>query len=163
MSTDVIEAEASARTRELPTLPHQNWYAVALAAEVTADAPVGVPFAGGRLALYRTVDGTPVALSARCAHMGADLAAGDIVDGTLRCMFHHFCYAADGRCVSIPSADRIPQRARVHSFPVREHLGLIWVFNGEEPDREPPGIPATTWRVSPCGPGAPMSSRSTHG
>jgi phenylpropionate dioxygenase-like ring-hydroxylating dioxygenase large terminal subunit len=73
--------------------------------------------------------------------MGADLAAGDIVDDSLRCMFHHFCYGADGVCNSIPSADRIPRRARVHSFPVRDHLGLIWVFNGEDPTSEPPAIP----------------------
>jgi phenylpropionate dioxygenase-like ring-hydroxylating dioxygenase large terminal subunit len=134
------ETDSAVHASGMPVLPHQNWYAVALSSEVTADAPVGVPFAGGRLALYRS-GGKPVALSARCAHMGADLAAGDIVDGTLRCMFHHFCYDADGRCVSIPSSDRIPRRARVHSFAVRDHLGLVWVFNGEAPTSGPPGIP----------------------
>ncbi len=141
MSMDVTEADTGERTRALPLLLHQNWYAVALSTEVTGDAPIGVPFAGGRLAVYRDPDGRPVALSARCAHMGADLAAGDVIDGTLRCMFHHFCYDATGRCVSIPSSDRIPRRARVHSFPVREHLGLVWVFNGDDPASEPPGIP----------------------
>src|SRR6478752_9847141 len=141
MSTDVIGETAGEGTRALPVLPHQNWYAIALSGEVTADAPTGVPFAGGRIALYRDAAGAPVALSARCAHMGADLAAGDLVDGTLRCMFHHFCYDSSGQCVSIPSSDRIPRRARVHSFPVREHLGLIWIFNGEDPPCEPPGIP----------------------
>ena len=36
---------------------HQNWYAVALSREVTQDAPLGVPFAGGRLALFRSNSG----------------------------------------------------------------------------------------------------------
>jgi phenylpropionate dioxygenase-like ring-hydroxylating dioxygenase large terminal subunit len=123
----------------LPVLPHQNWYAVALSHEVAAEHVIGVPFIDGRLALYRRSDGTAVALASRCAHMGADLAAGEVVDDQLRCMFHHFCYGADGACTQVPSGDRIPASARVHSFPVAESVGLIWVFNGTEPS--PPGPP----------------------
>src|SRR5690606_3564269 len=60
------------------------------------------------------------------------------IDDQLRCMFHHFCYGADGRCTSVPSGDRIPSSARVHSFPVAESVGLVWVFNGEQPPDTPP-------------------------
>src|SRR5439155_6466350 len=85
-------------------------------------------------------DGSIVALSSRCAHMGADLGAGEVVDDELQCMFHHFCYGADGRCTRVPSDDRVPSSARVHSFPVAEGVGLVWVFNGEDPPSAPPGI-----------------------
>jgi phenylpropionate dioxygenase-like ring-hydroxylating dioxygenase large terminal subunit len=139
MSDVTIQGRAPAPAN-LPASPHQTWYAVALGSEVPPGGVIGVPFAGGRLALFRRSDGSLAALSARCAHMGADLAAGDVVDDQLRCMFHHFCYGGDGRCTSIPSGDRIPASARVHSFPVRESLGLVWIFNGDDPPVEPPGI-----------------------
>jgi phenylpropionate dioxygenase-like ring-hydroxylating dioxygenase large terminal subunit len=132
--------DARRMTTSLPDAPHQTWYAVALSREVAVGGVVGVPFAGGRLALFRRSDGSVVALSSRCAHMGADLAAGDVVDDELRCMFHHFCYAADGRCTKVPSSDRVPASARVHSFPAAESLGLVWIYNGEEPPESPPTI-----------------------
>jgi phenylpropionate dioxygenase-like ring-hydroxylating dioxygenase large terminal subunit len=127
-----------------PEVPHQNWFAVALSDELSPGSVIGAPFAGGRLALYRLGDGTPVALSARCAHMGADLAAGDVVDDELRCMFHHFCYGRDGRCARVPSGGAPPASARVHSFPVAESVGLVWVFNGEGPPCGPPAITGYT-------------------
>ncbi len=139
MSDATIQRTVPA-TSDLPVSPHQTWYAVGLASEVPIGGVIGVPFAGGRLALFRRSDGSVAALSARCAHMGADLAAGEVVEDELRCMFHHFCYGTDGRCTKIPSGDRIPASARVHSFPVRESLGLVWIFNGDNPPVDPPGI-----------------------
>ena len=139
MSDVTIEDAASSATG-LPVVPHQNWFAVALSTELPIGGVIGVPYADGRLALFRRSDGSVVALSSRCAHMGADLAAGDVVDDELRCMFHHFCYGADGRCTKVPSNDRIPSNARVHSFPADESVGLVWVFNGEAPPSPPPGI-----------------------
>src|SRR5690606_27348027 len=125
-------------TTALPEHQHQHWFAVCLSEEVAPGAVIGVPFAGDRLAVFRRESGEAAALSARCAHMGADLAAGEVVDGNLRCMFHHFCYGTDGRCTSVPSGDRIPASARVHSFPVAESVGLVWVFNGTDPPVGPP-------------------------
>ena len=139
MSDARIAGEAPAAS-DLPVSPHQTWFAVGLGSEVPIGGVIGVPFAGGRLALFRRSDGSVAALSARCAHMGADLAAGEVVDDQLRCMFHHFCYGADGRCTKVPSGNRVPASARVHSFPVRESLGLIWIFNGDDPPVDPPGI-----------------------
>jgi len=38
---------------------HQNWYAVAMADEVVAGQPYGTDFLGGRVVVYRGVDGSP--------------------------------------------------------------------------------------------------------
>ncbi|MEX2100515.1 MAG: Rieske 2Fe-2S domain-containing protein [Acidimicrobiia bacterium] len=111
-----------------------------LAHEVDGGAVVGADLLGGRVAVYRTADGTPVVLSATCPHMGADLAAGEVFDDDLRCMFHFFRFGPDGRCTGIPSGETVPRAARVHSFPVAERWGLIWLFNGPEPLCEPPGM-----------------------
>ena len=122
------------------TAPDQNWYAVALAQEIDDGRVVGADLFDGRVVVYRTAAGTPVVLSSRCPHMGADLALGDVVGDDIRCTFHHFCFAPDGHCSGIPSDDKIPARARVTSFPTAERWGLIWAFNGPEPLFEAPGI-----------------------
>jgi phenylpropionate dioxygenase-like ring-hydroxylating dioxygenase large terminal subunit len=72
--------------------------------------------------------------------MGADLALGDIVEDDIRCTYHHFCFGPDGRCSSIPSEGPIPPKARLHSYPAVEHLGLVWAYNGEKPRFAPPAI-----------------------
>jgi len=118
----------------------QNWYAVCLASEIDHGALVGANVLGGRVAVYRAADGTPVALSATCPHMGADLSLGEVFGDDVRCMFHYFRFGPDGACTGIPSEDNVPRGARVHSFAVAERWGLIWIFNGPEPLCDPPGM-----------------------
>ena len=103
----------------------EGWYAVALAEEVPPDRPFGAPFLGGRLVLYRDSQGGLVALDARCPHMGADLAIGEIVGDDVRCAYHHFRFGRDGRCNAVPSEGPIPAAARVRAYAVVEHYGLV--------------------------------------
>jgi nitrite reductase/ring-hydroxylating ferredoxin subunit len=117
---------------------HQNWYAVMLASDLGHGQVVGADFLGTRVAAYRTEDGAPAVLDARCAHLGADLSRGELVAGDLQCRFHHFRYRADGRCTWVPAGCAVPRTARVFSYPTVETLGIIWAFNGSEPLYEPP-------------------------
>jgi phenylpropionate dioxygenase-like ring-hydroxylating dioxygenase large terminal subunit len=119
----------------------QCWYPVALAAEVKSGTHLGQDFLGTRVIVYRDPEGKPVVQSAWCPHLGADLAAGQMVDGRVRCAFHHWSFAADGRCVAIPTGDKIPQEARIANYPAAEALGLIWAFNGTTPLYPPPSMP----------------------
>jgi phenylpropionate dioxygenase-like ring-hydroxylating dioxygenase large terminal subunit len=118
----------------------EGWYAVALASEVETGQALGCDFLGGRVVVYRRSGSTPVVLTARCPHMGADLSLGDVIGDDIRCTYHHFCFGADGACTSIPSEGAIPAAARVHSYPAAESLGLIWAYNGETPLFPPPTI-----------------------
>jgi phenylpropionate dioxygenase-like ring-hydroxylating dioxygenase large terminal subunit len=118
----------------------QNWYVVCLAHEIDDGAVMGADMLGGRVAVYRTGDGSPVVLSATCPHMGADLGAGEVVGDDLRCMFHFFRFGPDGHCTGIPSEDNVPRAAHVHSFPVAERWGLIWMFNGPTALYDPPAM-----------------------
>ena len=61
----------------------EGWYAVALADEVPTKGPIGADFLGGRVVVYRKASGEPVVMTARCPHMGADLALGDVVGDAL--------------------------------------------------------------------------------
>ena len=121
-------------------LPHQTWYAVALAADIDEGRVHGADFFGHRLVVYRDSSGLPVVLGGQCPHMGADLSLGAVVGDTIQCMFHHFCFDRRGTCVSIPSKDRIPPKARVPAFMARERWGAVWIFNGDDPATDPPGI-----------------------
>jgi phenylpropionate dioxygenase-like ring-hydroxylating dioxygenase large terminal subunit len=117
---------------------HQNWYAVAMADDVVAGTPYGTDFLGGRIVIYRGTTGEPIVLSGICPHMGLDMALGQIMGDEIRCAQHHFTFAADGRCTSVPSGDRIPASCRLFRYPALERWGLIWAFNGTEPLYELP-------------------------
>jgi nitrite reductase/ring-hydroxylating ferredoxin subunit len=119
----------------------QSWYPVALAAEVKNGTHVGQDFLDTRVIVYRDPDGKPVVQSAWCPHLGADLSAGEMVDGRIRCAFHHWSFGADGRCVAIPTGDRIPPEARIANYPAAEALGFIWAFNGATALFPPPAMP----------------------
>jgi phenylpropionate dioxygenase-like ring-hydroxylating dioxygenase large terminal subunit len=119
---------------------HETWYAVALSSEVEPGRVIGREFLNGRVAVYRQRSGAPVVLTARCPHMGADLALGDVVGDDLRCTYHHFCFGPKGDCTAIPSEQAIPRAARVFSYPCAESLGLVWAWNGEKPRFDPPGV-----------------------
>ena len=120
---------------------HQSWFPVGLSSEVSPGTVVGRDFLGTRVVLYRDAQGKALVQSAYCAHLGADLSIGQVVDGQIRCAFHHWRYASDGRCVHIPTGDKIPPGARVFTYPSAEAWGLIWAFNGETPLFDVPRMP----------------------
>jgi phenylpropionate dioxygenase-like ring-hydroxylating dioxygenase large terminal subunit len=120
---------------------HQSWYPAALSRELASGAVIGVDFLGTRVAVYRDTAGKPVVQSAWCPHMGAGLSVGQIVDGQIRCAYHHWHFDDKGRCAHIPTGDKIPARARIFTYPTAEAWGLVWAFNGEKPLFDVPRIP----------------------
>jgi nitrite reductase/ring-hydroxylating ferredoxin subunit len=125
---------------------HQCWYPVALAGEVTADKLLGIDLLGTRVAAWRDAGGTAIVQSAWCPHLGADLSQGAMVEGHIRCPYHHWRFDQTGKCAHIPTGDKIPPGARIFTFPTAEAWGLVWAFNGPEPLYPPPGIPGVTER-----------------
>jgi phenylpropionate dioxygenase-like ring-hydroxylating dioxygenase large terminal subunit len=120
---------------------HQSWYPVALAAEVRPGTLLGQDFLASRVIVYRDGAGKPMVQSAWCPHLGADLSVGEIVDGQIRCPYHHWRFDGTGNCVHIPTGDKIPPGAKIFAHPTAEAWGLIWAFNGEAPLFELPRIP----------------------
>ncbi len=119
----------------------QSWYPMALAREVGPDDLLGVDFLDTRVIVYRDAQGRPVVQGAYCPHLGADLSQGQLVDGQVRCPFHHWRFDAEGRCVHIPTGDKLPPGALVATYPSAEAWGLIWAFNGTAPLFAPPRMP----------------------
>jgi phenylpropionate dioxygenase-like ring-hydroxylating dioxygenase large terminal subunit len=115
----------------------QTWYPICLASELEPGRILSVDFLNGRVIALRDAGGRAHVLSAFCRHLGADLAGGDLVDGTVRCPYHHWRYDMQGQCVAT-AIDRAPAAAKLFRFPVHEGMGLVWAFNGTEPLFDPP-------------------------
>jgi phenylpropionate dioxygenase-like ring-hydroxylating dioxygenase large terminal subunit len=120
---------------------HRSWYPLCLVRDLAAGQVIGRDFLGTRVVAYRDPAGKPVVQSAWCPHLGADLSVGQVVDGRLRCAYHHWSFDGAGACAHIPSGDKIPSAARIFTYPSAEKWGLIWAFNGESADFPVPQIP----------------------
>lgn len=129
---------------------HQSWFPLALAGELGSGQVLGRDFLGTRVILYRDATGRAVVQSAFCPHLGADLSVGQVVDGQIRCAYHHWRFDCAGRCVDIPAGDRIPPGARIATYPSAEAWGLVWAFNGEVPLFPVPQIPGAEERELVC-------------
>ncbi len=109
------------------------WYAVASDVEVT-NGITGRRLLGEDLVLYKDAAGNVVVAPDRCPHREAPLSAGAITDGVLACCYHGWAFGANGKCVSIPSADPdfpIPKSCHLSCYRAQVRYGLVWVCLGE--------------------------------
>lgn len=116
------------------------WYAVLNSKEVKAGKPVGVERLGEKLVFWRDAEGRVSCIADRCAHRGASLAAGKLVDGHVQCPFHGLEFDGTGKCVFIPANGRVspvPENFAVISYPVREEHDFIWIFWGDKQEELP--------------------------
>ena len=137
-------------------LLRQYWQPAALSDEFNpvldprmAQRPVkAVKLLGQDLVLFKDASGAWGLLDRDCAHRGADLSFGRLENaaqgGGLRCPFHGWKFAPDGRCLETPAepagsklCDRIKQRG----YPVMEKSGVLFAWLGDA-DIAPPPLPA---------------------
>lgn len=111
----------------------RNWYAVSYVKDIKK-IPVKKRVAGKDFVLYRDEKGEVQALSPYCPHRGADLSLGQVVNGKLVCPYHGWEFDSCGTCVRIPSQPNkpIPKFAHTFSYPVKEKIGLIWIYPDSE-------------------------------
>lgn len=117
-----------------------SWYYLGSVAEL-ARGPLRFELPGGKTYVgYRTESGKFAVLSAKCSHMGADLANGCVRGERIACPLHGWEYATDGKCLRIPVAEKeaAPSFARQASYPVVEQGGQIFFFNELSPRFPPP-------------------------
>jgi phthalate 4,5-dioxygenase len=113
-------------------LMRRYWQPVALSAELQSD-PMPVRLLGENLVLFRTADGTPGLVAARCPHRGTDLSYARIEGGALRCLYHGWLIAGDGRCLEMPgepAGSTFPSKVVHTAYPCRELHGLIFAYMG---------------------------------
>ena len=126
--------KSTAGTRH--NFPLDMWYVAALSSELT-DKPLGRTLLNEPVVLFRTADGTVNALEDRCCHRFLPLSAGTLEDNGVRCGYHGLLFNGDGKVIEIPGQEKVPSRAKVQRYVVKEQDALIWIWFGNEVNSEP--------------------------
>lgn len=119
-------------------LLRRYWHPVAPSADAT-DLPRQVRLLGEDLILFRSGNGEPGLVTPRCCHRGTTLYFGRVDDDGIRCPYHGWLFAPDGRCLDQPcepDRGRNLGRYRQPWYPVVEYHGLIFAYLGPV-DRQP--------------------------
>jgi phenylpropionate dioxygenase-like ring-hydroxylating dioxygenase large terminal subunit len=125
------------------------WQPVALSEEIPpGSAPKPLRVLSEDLVLFRDEHGHAALLGLHCPHRGVDLSYGRIEGGGLRCLYHGWVMAKDGRCLEQPGepADSIfKDKVRHTAYPLHERNGLIFAYLGPG---EPPPVPRFPFLVA---------------
>lgn len=129
----------------LPPFPF-GWYQIGWSHRVRHGHVEPLTFFDRELVLFRDRGGRAAVLDAYCPHLGAHLGHGGTVgaDG-LACPFHGWTFDAAGQCTAVPGAAKVPPKACIRSWPLRENNGLILIWfhpDGAAPSFEIPDLAA---------------------
>ena len=129
--------------------PLDRWWVAGFSWELT-DKPLARTLLNRPLVLFRTPDGQVAALEDRCCHKELPLSCGVVEETGLRCGYHGLLFDRAGTCIEIPGQERIPAKARVSSYPLRERDQIVWIWIGSTPDAAPADEPpAYPWHNDP--------------
>ena len=111
------------------------WHPIGFAAELKK-RPIKKRLLGEDLVLFRDDAGNLGLLTLRCAHRGTSLEFGHIEDGGLRCCYHGWLYAVDGRVMEQPGEppeSNFKERVRQRAYKVEELGGVVFAYLGPDP------------------------------
>ena len=143
----VTTQENDALTRVGPGTPmgelmRRYWIPAAMSHEVEANGPpLRLMLLGEQLVAFRNSEGEVGILDHHCPHRNASLFFGRNEEGGLRCIYHGWKFATDGRCLdmaNVPPHQDFKGKIRAKAYKTVERNGLIWAFMGKG---EPPALP----------------------
>jgi 3-ketosteroid 9alpha-monooxygenase subunit A len=115
--------------REFPPLPN-GWFAVAWSDDLNVGQVKSLRCLERDLVIFRAGDGSVGALDAYCPHLGTHLGVGGRVEGNrIVCPFHHWEFDVTGVCQKIPRAQKIPKKAVIANWSVREVNGVVQIYH----------------------------------
>jgi len=119
------------------------WYPVCRSTTVK-EKPIGLHRLGDDIVVWRDSLGRVHAHDDRCLHRGAKLSVGQIVNDTLRCAYHGWCYDTNGQCVTIPTSKtaetKLAPRLRLPAYETQERAGLVWLYFSQTSTPEIPPL-----------------------
>lgn len=121
----------------IPDIPI-SWHNVGVSRDFSAARPTLVKIKNKEFVIYRDSKNKLRAISSRCPHMGANLCTGKIEGDHIVCPFHHWKFDTDGKCISVPASDFIPENAYLLTYPIVERHGIVCLFYGGEATFELP-------------------------
>lgn len=122
------------------SFPLDRWWVAGFSWEL-GGKPLARTLLSRPVVLYRLPTGEVAALEDRCCHKELPLSCGEVEDRGLRCGYHGLLFDTGGRCIEIPGQERIPLRAQVRAYPLRERDQILWIWIGSTPDSVPDVAP----------------------
>lgn len=120
------------------------WYVGAWDDEL-GDKPLARQICNDPIVIFRDASKRACALQDRCCHRAAPLHMGTVVEQGLQCGYHGVIVDGTGRCVHVPGQAKVPESARVRSYPVVEKDRLVWVWLGDPAKADPAKIIDFPW------------------
>lgn len=111
----------------------QYWIPVTPAADLREPGgrPIRVKLLGEDLVLFRARSGKIGIIGAFCPHRLAPLFYGRVEDDGLRCPYHGWKFAPDGKCMempNIPADQQFIEAIHQPGYPCIERGGIIWAY-----------------------------------
>ncbi|MPZ15384.1 MAG: Rieske 2Fe-2S domain-containing protein [Chloroflexi bacterium] len=120
-------------------LLRRYWYPIAASVQLRDRGTRPVRLLGENLVLFRDRSGNLGLIGEKCPHRRAGMVFGVPEAEGLRCAYHGWLWAADGRCLEQPyettedSASSLRDRVSIAAYPVQEKAGLIFAYLGPQP------------------------------
>jgi phenylpropionate dioxygenase-like ring-hydroxylating dioxygenase large terminal subunit len=119
------------------------WLPALLSSELAKPdgAPLRLRLLGEDLVAFRDTDGNVGLVDAYCPHRRAPMFLGRNEKCGLRCVYHGWKFASDGRCLEMPTEPKdstYKDRVRIKSYRVWEGAGMVWAYMGPQTDAPPP-------------------------
>jgi 5,5'-dehydrodivanillate O-demethylase len=134
-------------------LYRRYWLPIATESDI-AETPVKrVRILGEDLVLFRTDSGNLGLVTERCPHRGASLGYGFPDGDGLRCPYHGWLFAPDGKCLEqpnqTPDSASLRERSTVGAYPAQAMGGLVFAYLGVAPAPPLPRFDLYTWQEGP--------------
>lgn len=126
--------------KEGSPFPLDMWYVAAFSKELK-DKPLARTLLNQPIVIYRDLKGSVNALQDRCCHRQLPLSMGTIEEEGLRCGYHGLLFDGKGKCLEVPGQSKVPRKAKVSPFTVKEQDGLVWIWFGSNDTSEPTAPP----------------------
>jgi len=132
------------QTARYPFAPYpRGWYGFAYADDIHRGDVRTVHALGEEWVVWRGQSGAVGIASATCPHLGAHLGVGGrVVNDSVRCRMHGFCFEPDGTCTATGYDSRPTAKTRAKVLPAVERAGFIMGYY------DPDGVDAA-WELPP--------------
>lgn len=106
----------------------KGWYRFASAQKIKKDKIYTFNYFATSFVCIRNSRDVVSVFDAYCPHLGAHLGSGKIKNDLVTCPFHGWQYDSSGKCVNIPYCKKIPKKAFLKQYPIRELNSYIYIY-----------------------------------
>jgi 5,5'-dehydrodivanillate O-demethylase len=144
MSTETMMAEEVDFVRTGPRTIggrylRRFWQPIHLSRDLAKGQAVPIRIMNEEFTLYRGESGQAHVTVYRCPHRGTQLSTGSVRGEHLSCRYHGWTFDPTGECIAQPAEPQpFCSKVKIATYPVREAIGLIFAYFGED---APPPFP----------------------